>query len=451
MNVLLTPFSRPDPCVPDHLPGLFGYNSNDGFGRVGGDQLNFAAPSEDEAEYPTGAYLKKAKQDPMSHRIIEKRRRDRMNNCLADLSRLIPPEYLKKGRGRVEKTEIIEMAIRHLKFLQDRANAADRQLGEDHFRAGYQDAVSEVLRFLVEVQGYGPGDGLCVQLAAHMQRHCEAVAKGEPVPREKTRSHPGSSSETASSSSSSHGYALKSSVIAQAPPPAPPPFVTEPYEEQPQDQPYHIECERVLAPQAAITEGDPLNEAEPLPLDGRRRREPTLRTVRKPEHTEDYLHSYKFKNSIERRFSKSQDTEAADMLARTAHAHGKLYSHKRRRATKPAPSASTSTSGSTEEARDTSPQDTSSESPRHHHYDKPPLPTQYVPVFALNALGKYYVPLSVDYACLAKHLGPYDVLDARAVQLAAPLHPVTIHVNFQPCLNYHVKREPSDRQWRGVN
>lgn len=61
-------------------------------------------------------------QDPMSHRIIEKRRRDRMNNCLADLSRLIPPEYLKKGRGRVEKTEIIEMAIRHLKYLQERVN-----------------------------------------------------------------------------------------------------------------------------------------------------------------------------------------------------------------------------------------------------------------------------------------------------------------------------------------
>lgn len=32
----------------------------------------------------------------MSHRIIEKRRRDRMNNCLADLSRLIPTSYLKK-------------------------------------------------------------------------------------------------------------------------------------------------------------------------------------------------------------------------------------------------------------------------------------------------------------------------------------------------------------------
>ena len=54
----------------------------------------------------------------MSHRIIEKRRRDRMNNCLADLSRLIPSSYLKKGRGRIEKTEIIEMAIKHIRHLQ---------------------------------------------------------------------------------------------------------------------------------------------------------------------------------------------------------------------------------------------------------------------------------------------------------------------------------------------
>lgn len=66
-------------------------------------------------------------QDPLSHRIIEKRRRDRMNNCLADLSRLIPTYYLKKGRGRIEKTEIIEMAIKYMKHLQ--AHACN-QIGE---------------------------------------------------------------------------------------------------------------------------------------------------------------------------------------------------------------------------------------------------------------------------------------------------------------------------------
>lgn len=35
-------------------------------------------------------------QDPLSHRMIEKRRRDRMNNCLTDLSRLIPNSFIKK-------------------------------------------------------------------------------------------------------------------------------------------------------------------------------------------------------------------------------------------------------------------------------------------------------------------------------------------------------------------
>lgn len=44
-----------------------------------------------------------------------------MNNCLADLSRLIPSYYLKKGRGHIEKTEIIEMAIKYMKHLQAHA------------------------------------------------------------------------------------------------------------------------------------------------------------------------------------------------------------------------------------------------------------------------------------------------------------------------------------------
>ena len=45
-----------------------------------------------------------------------------MNNLLADLSRLIPNYYLKKGpRGKIEKTEIVEMAIKYLEHLQAHA------------------------------------------------------------------------------------------------------------------------------------------------------------------------------------------------------------------------------------------------------------------------------------------------------------------------------------------
>lgn len=76
------------------------------------------------------------KKDPTSHRIIEKRRRDRMNNCLADLSRLIPAYYLKKRTGRVEKTEIIEMAIKHLKDLIETTNAQQRLLDQHQLQLG---------------------------------------------------------------------------------------------------------------------------------------------------------------------------------------------------------------------------------------------------------------------------------------------------------------------------
>ncbi|KAF7403670.1 hypothetical protein HZH68_006464 [Vespula germanica] len=137
-------------------------------------------------------------QDPMSHRIIEKRRRDRMNNCLADLSRLIPTEYLKKGRGRVEKTEIIEMAIRHMKHLQGLrqdtkhatvtpvhahpedsvdsvSHSTAASTAAEHYRLGFQECLSETIHFLIEIEGFYTRDSLCVQLTDHLQRHCEKI------------------------------------------------------------------------------------------------------------------------------------------------------------------------------------------------------------------------------------------------------------------------------------
>ncbi|XP_043279326.1 transcription factor cwo-like isoform X2 [Venturia canescens] len=137
-------------------------------------------------------------QDPMSHRIIEKRRRDRMNNCLADLSRLIPADYLKKGRGRVEKTEIIEMAIRHMKHLQGLrqdtkhnpktpihshaedsvdsiSHSATSSSAAEHYRLGFQECLNETMHFLVDVEGFFAQDSLCVQLIGHLQQHCEKI------------------------------------------------------------------------------------------------------------------------------------------------------------------------------------------------------------------------------------------------------------------------------------
>ncbi|XP_068155578.1 transcription factor cwo isoform X1 [Drosophila tropicalis] len=134
--------------------------------------LNFStsatAYSEDDAEYATGRRNKTSRQDPLSHRIIEKRRRDRMNSCLADLSRLIPPQYQRKGRGRIEKTEIIEMAIRHLKHLQSECLQK-----ESEYRSGYMDCMKEAAKFLCDSHM----QDFCYRLLARLQEHIDEVFK----------------------------------------------------------------------------------------------------------------------------------------------------------------------------------------------------------------------------------------------------------------------------------
>jgi len=66
--------------------------------------------------------------DSQSHRVIEKRRRDRINNSLADLGRLVADDSARQGhghaltthyaaQGRIKKTEIIEMAIQRIHQL----------------------------------------------------------------------------------------------------------------------------------------------------------------------------------------------------------------------------------------------------------------------------------------------------------------------------------------------
>ncbi|XP_036226261.1 transcription factor cwo [Bactrocera oleae] len=136
--------------------------------------LNFStsatAYSEDDAEYATGRRNKTSRQDPLSHRIIEKRRRDRMNSCLADLSRLIPPQYQRKGRGRIEKTEIIEMAIRHLKHLQSECIQKDNE-----YRMGYTDCMKEAAKFLYESHM----EEFCYRLVARLQEHCVELMKND--------------------------------------------------------------------------------------------------------------------------------------------------------------------------------------------------------------------------------------------------------------------------------
>ena len=148
----------------------------------------------------------------MSHKIIEKRRRDRMNSCLADLSHLIPSNYLKKGRGRIEKTEIVEMAIKHIKYLHSivptsasltggagngngkesadvsgettmAASSSDAKLSwrypddEESFKNGFNDCLTETVHFLVNQERIQPENPLCTRLVNHLKSHLDQRGK----------------------------------------------------------------------------------------------------------------------------------------------------------------------------------------------------------------------------------------------------------------------------------
>lgn len=133
----------------------------------------------------------KVPRDPMSHRIIEKRRRDRMNNCLAELSRLIPANYLKQGQGRIEKTEIIEMASKHIRHLQNLNNfhgghmenfqvdGAGRQCCEDKFYMGFKECQDEVMRYYVEFEGRDIKDPVCVNIGKHLEQTSQKFLRND--------------------------------------------------------------------------------------------------------------------------------------------------------------------------------------------------------------------------------------------------------------------------------
>lgn len=166
-----------------HAPHSLKYESEasvPGYTYCGEPGLNFSTNnttySEDDADFPPGRRGKTSRQDPLSHRIIEKRRRDRMNSCLADLSRLIPQQYMRKGRGRVEKTEIIEMAIRHLKNLQNQECGRETSCGEQ-YRLGYNDCLTEAAKFMLRERG----EEMCYRMVAHLKEHCNEIMKGEMI------------------------------------------------------------------------------------------------------------------------------------------------------------------------------------------------------------------------------------------------------------------------------
>lgn len=52
--------------------------------------------------------------------VIEKKRRDRINLSLCELKRLVPSAYEKQGSAKLEKAEILQLTVDHLKNMHSK-------------------------------------------------------------------------------------------------------------------------------------------------------------------------------------------------------------------------------------------------------------------------------------------------------------------------------------------
>ncbi|KAM6910362.1 hairy/enhancer-of-split related with YRPW motif protein 1-like isoform 2-T2 [Xenentodon cancila] len=181
--------------------------------------------------------------------IIEKRRRDRINNSLSELRRLVPSAFEKQGSAKLEKAEILQMTVDHLKMLHASGYFEAHTLAKDYRSLGFRECLAETARYLSIVEGRDSTDSLRMRLMSHLsncasQREVhtglEHLAWGSaygtapthlphhvllqhpqgrtPAPRRSSSPSSNSSSSSPSSSSSSAETAGTSSRLSVMPP-----------------------------------------------------------------------------------------------------------------------------------------------------------------------------------------------------------------------------------------
>ena len=89
--------------------------------------------------------------------IIEKRRRDRIDTALSELKRLVPQALEKSGSAKLEKAEILQMTVDHLKTFNANNGLGgypdNTRLARDYHGVGFRECATEVSRYLVSVEG----------------------------------------------------------------------------------------------------------------------------------------------------------------------------------------------------------------------------------------------------------------------------------------------------------
>ncbi|KAI6077313.1 Class E basic helix-loop-helix protein 40 [Aix galericulata] len=131
----------------------------------------------------------------LPHRLIEKKRRDRINECIAQLKDLLPEHLKLTTLGHLEKAVVLELTLKHVKALtnlieqqqqkiialQNGLQAGDlssRNLdsSQEMFRSGFQMCAKEMLQYLAKHEN---GKELkSSQLVSHLHRMAAEVLQG---------------------------------------------------------------------------------------------------------------------------------------------------------------------------------------------------------------------------------------------------------------------------------
>ncbi|XP_048861820.1 class E basic helix-loop-helix protein 41-like [Brienomyrus brachyistius] len=124
----------------------------------------------------------------LPHRLIEKKRRDRINECIGQLKDLLPEHLKLTTLGHLEKAVVLELTLKHVNALTaiteqqhkkiialesgDRSTKSCVQADLDAFHSGFQTCAKEVLQFLNRSENWTARDQRCTQLINHLQKVC---------------------------------------------------------------------------------------------------------------------------------------------------------------------------------------------------------------------------------------------------------------------------------------
>ncbi|KAM8819989.1 class E basic helix-loop-helix protein 41 [Eudromia elegans] len=133
----------------------------------------------------------------LPHRLIEKKRRDRINECIAQLKDLLPEHLKLTTLGHLEKAVVLELTLKHLKALtalteQQHQKIIALQSGErsmkspvqadlDAFHSGFQTCAKEVLQYLSRFESWTPREQCCAQLVGHLHAVSSQFLPGAPL------------------------------------------------------------------------------------------------------------------------------------------------------------------------------------------------------------------------------------------------------------------------------